>query len=108
MVYYFRFECDPTEKNRYYGKAGCCFADIFVSDNDPEHAKSKALTCLSEWEWTTEGAVDARCIPELRPEWGESASEAYHRAVRFGIHAIFAAAPPEDHPDWPAMLVPPY
>lgn len=108
MVYYFRFECDPTENNRYYGKVRCGFADIFVSDEDPQRAKSKALAYLSELGWTTPGAIDARCIPELRPEWGKSAAEAYQCAVRSGIHAIIAIVPPEDHPDWPAMLVPPY
>ncbi len=53
MVYYFRFECDPTKNNRYYGKIACGFADIFVSDDTPERAKAKALAYLSAWDWTT-------------------------------------------------------
>lgn len=31
MVYYFKFEAQPVERNRYYGRIGYGEADVFVS-----------------------------------------------------------------------------
>lgn len=113
MVYYFKFEIEPAENNRYCGKVGYSEANIFVSgkngvgdDIDTIIEIARAYIIAQAW---VPGAVVTACETNPpAPDWSKEQVELYREAVQRGISGFFVASPKEDIPGGPSLMLRPY
>lgn len=106
-VYYFNYEIQPLEDNRYFGKVKDAEAHIFVHSSNPERAELEARSYIARYSWCAGALLDARQITSVGPDWGKELVEYIHQATVFGIAGYFYANPQEEIPGCPAMLLPP-
>ena len=110
MVYYFKFEIEPAENNRYYGKIGYGEANIFVSDgngfgDDIDTMIDVARAYIIAQTWVPLTLVAAHETNPPAPDWNKEQEELYQQAIQVGISGFFVASPTDDLPGGPSMIL---
>lgn len=112
MVYYFKFEAQPAERNRYYGRIGYGEADVFVSwdrcNNDLGIMETVARAYIDAQAWVATNLVEIHATNDPAPDWDTELMVLYQRALQSGVSGFFVAAPDSDIPGGPVLRVRPY
>ena len=107
-TYMFVLRCTPSVNSRYHGKIEHGIFHVWVIDDCPESALTRAEDLVERKNWISKEVQYAFDVPDsLIPELGEDEAALYRQALRFGIAADMVSAPIDDGlPDDPSLLVP--
>lgn len=108
--YMFVIKSSPTEMNRYYGKAGGAIVHVWVMDDDPESALSRARDYIRSFHWEPEEVQYAfQPLPEQIAQLEKDELSRYHSALSHGVFGdFFGWLKDEGKPGDPAVLCRPF